>query len=224
MLSAVQGDKDEVVSTFSEMEKAPPAPTTQIPTALPAEEAEPVTPEMNLGEGAVAPLQPQHTDVGNFTREADAKLKEEGITQEQLDMVDSGDLAVAGKEKKGMEKMAKSEPATIQNFAKSEAGKVSGELKAEEKKERSALKTRRKNDLSGTSQKQKSTKSVLEKKREEVAAQINSIYTVAQKSVVKKLADLETKSMKSFDEGSSRATSQFEDQVKVNGAYNQHGD
>jgi len=215
VLSAVQGDKDEVVSTFSEMEKAPtPVPTTQTATALPAEEPETVTPEMNLGEGAVAPLQPQHTDVGNFTMEADAKLKEEGITQEQLDMVDSGDLAVAGKEKKAMEKMAKSEPASIQSFAKSEAEKVGGELKAEEKKERSALKTRRKNDLAGTSQKQKSTKRALEKKREEVAAQINSIYTVAQKSVVKKLTDLETKSMKSFDEGSSRATSQFEDQVK----------
>lgn len=215
VLSAVQGDKDEVVSTFSEIEKAPPpAPTTQIPAGLPAEEAEPVTPEMNLGEGAIVPLQPQHSDVSNFTREADAKLKEEGITQEQLDMVDSGDLAEAGKEKKGMEKMAKSEPASIQSYAKSEAEKVGGELKAEEKKERSALKTRRKNDLSDTSHKQKNTKNALEKKREKVAAQINSIYTVAQKSVIKKLADHETKSMKSFDEGSSRATSQFEDQVK----------
>ena len=58
---------------------------------------------MNLGQGAIAPLQPEHTDVSKFTNEADAKLKEEGVTQEQLDMVDSGDLATANKEKKGME-------------------------------------------------------------------------------------------------------------------------
>ncbi len=215
VMSVVQGEKNEVVSTFSEMEETPqPAPSEKISIPLPADEIEPVTPEMNLGLGAVAPLQPRHTDVSSFTKEADARLKEEGITQEQLDMVDSGDLATAGKEKKEMEKKAKSEPQSIQNFAGQEAEKVANELKGEEKKERNALKARRKADLSATSMKQKSTKSALEKKREEVAKQINSIYSTAQKSVVKKLADLETKSMKSFDEGSGAATSLFEDQVK----------
>ncbi|MEI7830106.1 MAG: hypothetical protein WCI31_10065 [Prolixibacteraceae bacterium] len=215
VMSVVQGDKNDVVSTFSEMEETPqPAPTEKISTPLPAEEKEPVTPEMNLGQGAIAPLQPQHIDVSNYTKEADAKLKEEGITQEQLDMVDSGDLATANKEKKGMEKMAKTEPQSIQNFASQEAEKVNSDLKGEEKKERNALKSRRKADLSATSMKQKNTKNALEKKREEVAKQINAMYSTAQKSVVKKLSDLETKSMKSFDDGSNAATSLFEDQVK----------
>jgi hypothetical protein len=215
VMSVVQGDKNEVVSTFSEMEETPqPATPEKISTPLPAEEKEPATPEMNLGQGAVAPLQSQHTDVSNYTKEADAKLKEEGITQEQLDMVDSGDLATANKEKKGMEKLAKTEPQSIQNFASQEADKVNSELKGEEKKERNALKARRKADLSATSMKQKNTKNALEKKREEVAKQINSMYSTAQKSVVKKLSDLETKSMKSFDDGNNAATSLFEDQVK----------
>ena len=199
VMSVVQGDKNEVVSTFSEMEETPqPAPAENISPPLPAEEKEPATLEMNLGQGAVAPLQPQHTDVGNFTKKADGKLKEEGITQEQLDMVDSGDLATANKEKKGMEKMAKSEPQSIQNFADQEAEKVNRDLKGEEKKERNTLNASRKADLSATSMKQKNTKNALEKKREEVAKQINSMYSTAQKSVVRKLSDLETKSMKNF--------------------------
>jgi hypothetical protein len=215
VLSSVQGDKDEVVTTFADLEKTPqPSPQVQKADALPPEEIEPATPEMNLGQGAIAPLQQEHTDVSNYSKEADSRLKEEGITQEQLDMVDSGDLAVAGKEKKAMEKMAKSEPQAIQNFARQEGDKVDSDLKKEEKKEREGLKSRRKNDLGAAKMKQKNTKGALEKKREEVAGQINSIYQVAQKSVVKKLSDLEAKSMKNFDEGTSKASSLFEDTVK----------
>jgi hypothetical protein len=215
VLSSVQNDKDAVVATFSDLENTPqPAPPEQTPTALPPEEIAQATPALNLGQGAIAPLQPEHTDVSNYAKEADAKLKEEGITQEQLDMVDSGDLATANKEKKGMEAKAKSEPLAIQSFARQEGEKVDRDLTKEEQKEREGLKARRKNDLGSTSQKQKNTKSALEKKREEVAGKINSIYTAAQKSVVKKLTDLETSSMKRFDEGNNKATSLFENTVK----------
>ncbi len=216
VLSSVQNDKDAVVSTFSDLENTPqPAPPEQTPTALPPEEIVPATPAMNLGQGAIVPLQQEHTDVSSYTKEADAKLKEEGITQEQLDMVDSGDLATANKEKKGMEAKAKSEPLAIQSFARQEGEKVERDLTKEEQKEREGLKARRKNDLGNTAQKQKATKSALEKKREEVAGKINSIYTAAQKSVVKKLTDLETNSMKRFDDGNNRATSLFENSVKT---------
>jgi hypothetical protein len=215
VLSSVQADKNAVVTTFLDIGNTPePAPHAQTVVALPAEEIETATPEMNLGQDAIAPLQPEHTDVSNYAKETDARLKEEGITQEQLDMVDSGDLATAGKEKKAMEKMAKSEPQAIQNFARQEGETVENDLKKEEKIERDKLKSRRKNDLGAAKLKQKSTKSVLEKKREEVAGRINSICQTAQKNIVKKLADLETKSMKNFDEGSTKATSLFEDKVK----------
>lgn len=215
VLSAVQNDKEAVVSAFEGMGNTPqPAPPGQAPKLLPPEEPEPAFATMNLGQGAIAPLQPEHTDTSSYTREADAKLKEEGITQEQLDMVDSGDLATAGKAKKELETKAKSEPAAIQAFARQESGQVEQTLVKEEKKEKENLLARRKKELRETSHKQKNTKTSLEKKREEVAGKINSIYTSAQTAVVKKLGDLETKSMKSFDEGNNLATSQFEDKVK----------
>jgi hypothetical protein len=214
VMQVVQGDKNAVVATFADMERTPaPAPPEQVPEPLPPPETAPGTAEMNLGQGAVAPLQQEHTDVSKYTKEADAKLTEEGVTQEQLDMVDSGDLATANKEKKGMQATAKTAPAAVQSFARQEAGKVDRDLKQEEKKERGALTAKRKAGLGGTAQKQKGAKSALEKKRDEVAAKINGIYKAAQDKVKKKLADLETQSMKRFDDGNAKATKAFEDNV-----------
>lgn len=215
VMQVVTGDKNAVVSTFADMgQTPPPAPPEHTPEALPPMELAPATPTMNLGQGAIAPLQPEHTDVSKYTKEADSKLKEEGVTQEQLDMVDSGELAEANKEKKGMEKTARTEPLAIRKSALQEATKVDAGLKQEEKKERSALSAKRKGQLGATGAKQKTAKSALEKKREEVSAKINGIYKAAQDKVKKKLADLETQSMKRFDDGNARATKAFEDNVK----------
>lgn len=212
---SITTDKNAVSGTFNEMGQTPaPAPTDVKPEALPPEEIAPVTAKMNLGTDTIAPLQKEHTDVSNFTKDADNKLKEEGVTQEQLDMVDSGDLATANKEKKGMEKKAKEEPVAINQFAKNENKKVDTELQKEENKGRDEIKNKRKQHLSATKQKQQGTKSELEKKRDEVANKINAIYTRAQTSVTKKLADLETQSMKRFDDGNAKATREFEDNVK----------
>ena len=215
VMQVVSGDKNAVVTTFADMgQTPPPAPPEHTPEELPPMEVAPGTPAMNLGQGAVAPLQPEHTDVSNFTKQGDAKLNEEGVTQEQLDMVDSGELAEANKEKKGMEKAAKTEPLAIQTFAKQEATKIDTDLKQDEKKERGALTAKRKNQLGATGKRQKTAKTALEKKREEVAAKINGIYKAVQDKVTKKLADLETLSMKRFDEGNDKATKEFEDNVK----------
>ncbi|HYV13308.1 MAG TPA: DNA/RNA non-specific endonuclease [Pyrinomonadaceae bacterium] len=214
VLKVVQTDKSAVVSTFQDMGTTPPpAPREFEPEPLPPPEATPGTAALTLGKDGIAPLQKEHTDLSNFTKEADSKLKEEGVTQEQLDMVDSGDLATANKEKKGMEKSAITEPLTVQKFSQEQNKKVENDLKQEETKKRSDMNSKRKAGLGVTGQKQKNTKSSLEKKREEVATKINGIYTTAQDKVKKKLADLETASMKRFDDGNNTATKYFEDTV-----------
>ncbi len=215
VMKVVQGDKNAVVETFADMERTPPpAPAEQTPEPLPPAETAPATAGMNLGQDAVAPLQKEHTDVSSYTKEADGKLKEEGLTQEQLDMVDNGDLAHANKEKKGMETTARQEPMAVQKFAQQETGKIDRDLKQEEKKERGALQAKRRSGLGATGQKQKHAKSSLERKRDEVAGKINGIYKTAQDKVRKKLADLETQSMKRFDDGNAKASKAFEDNVK----------
>lgn len=214
VMQVVQGDKNAVVGTFSDMERTPPAaPPEHAPEALPPPEPAPATGPLNLGRNAVAPLLPEHTFLGKFTSQADTRLREEGITQEQLDMVDSGDLAAAKKEKKGMEQAAKTEPQAIEKFSQQQGAKVDTELKQEEKLGRGKVSARRRDRLVGASQKQKQAKSALEKKRDEVAAKINGMHKAVQARVKKKLADLETKAMKRFDDGNDAATRAFEDNV-----------
>ncbi len=214
VLKVVQTDKNAVVGTFGDMEHTPPPlPPEHLPEELPPPEAAPPTGAMNLGQGAVAPLLPEHTDVSQYTKDADDRLKQEGVTQEQLDMVDSGDLADANKEKKGLEQAAKTEPHAVQNFAKDATAKVDRDLHQEEQAQRGALTAHRRQGLHRTGEHQKTAKSTLEKKRDEVAAKINGIYQTTQDSVKKKLADLETQSMKRFDDGNARASKAFEDNV-----------
>ncbi len=214
VMHVVLEDKNAVVSTFEEMGKTPPpTPREHEPEELPPPEPAPPTGNLELGKDSIAPLQKEHTDLSNFTKGADDKLKEEGVTQEQLDMVDSGDLATANKEKKGMEIAAKTEPLAVQKFARQQDDNVGKELKAEGDKQRQMMKAKRKGDLGATGNKQKKTKTALEKKREEVAAKINDIYTSAQDKVKKRLTSLEAESMKRFDDGNAKATREFEDNV-----------
>ena len=68
VLKVVQTDKNAVVSTFGDMEHTPPPlPPEHAPEELPPPEAAPPTGTMNLGQGAVAPLLPEHTDVSQIT-------------------------------------------------------------------------------------------------------------------------------------------------------------
>jgi len=214
VMAVVLQDKNAVVSTYQDLgQTPPPAPREHEPEELPPQEAAPGTAGMNLGKDAIAPLQKEHTDVSSYTKDADKKLEEEGVIQEQLDMVDSGDLAAANKEKKGMAKVAKQEPLAIQKFAQQQADSVDKDLKQAEDKQRQTMRAKRKSGLAATAKKQKTAKSELEKKREEVAAKINGIYTAAQDKVKKRLADLETESMKRFDDGNAKASKKFEDDV-----------
>jgi len=215
VLAVVQEDKNAVVGTFGAMAHTPaPAPPEQTATELPAVEAAPRTAPMNLGQGGIAALLKEHLDLGGYTTQADARLKEEGVTQEQLDMVDSGELAEANREKKGMEVEAKSEPLAVQQMARQEAAQVDKDLAQEEKLGRDAMHAKRRAGLNSTAQKQKGTKSALEKKRDAVAREINGRYEKAQASVTKKLDELEKQSMRRFDEGNARAAKRFEDNVK----------
>jgi hypothetical protein len=215
VLDVVQGDKNVTVATFGDVRLTPPpVPSGHEPVQLPPPEGAPATPAMHLGRGAIAPLLKEHTDVSDYTKKADAKLNEEGVTQEQLDMVDSGDLAEANKEKKGMTKMAATEPLAVQKMANDERTRVDSELAHEEHAERNALAGRRKTTLAVTGVKQKDTRTALEKKRDAVAKDINDRYKLVQDKVTKRLADLDGESMKRFDDGNTAAATEFEANVK----------
>ena len=214
VLAVVQADKDAVVGTFGDLRATPPpVPSDHEPTALPPTEQAPPTPVMHLGRGAIATLPKELTDVSTYTTQADARLKEEGVTQEQLDLVDRGDLAEANKDKKAMARQASAGPAAAQQLAQDERTRVDQELSRDEQTERGALAARRRSALAATGAKQKDTKSALERKREAVATEINGRYKTAQDKVTTRLTALEAQSMQRFDDGSAAAARDFEDDV-----------
>lgn len=214
VLGNVKKETDAVNKTYKEIENAPVAkPPEHTPTELPPREAAPVTPELNLGKEAVPPLKDSHTDFSKFEKDSDDLLQKEGITQEQMDMVDEGELAEANKERKGIKKNVAEEPAKIKEFAQQETQKVETDLKHEEKKDRAEMVQKRKKALSGTEGKQRKAKTAMELKREQVTQKINAIYEAAQRSVKAKLEKLEKDSLAAFDRGQELASIEFENEV-----------
>jgi hypothetical protein len=215
VMNMVQGHTNSVTDTFGEMDKPrPPAPPAHTPEALPPEEIAPGTPNLQLGAGAIAPLKPEHTDMSKFSKDSDDLLKKEEISQEQLDMVDSGDLAEANKDRKQLKKDVKDKPAAARKTAEHERKQVDTELQQDEQKGRGEIKNKRKQSLAATRGRQTGTKLTMQQKRQKVTDDIKAIYDKARNKVTTRLAELETQSMKRFDDGNATASKKFEDDVK----------
>ncbi len=214
ILSTVNADVGAVQDGYNDIEQPPAPKPSETPTELPPQEAAPTTAALNLGKGAVPNLQPEHTDVDEFGKQSDDLLVQEGIPEDQLEMVDSGDLADANAERKGLKKKIKEEPKKIQQAAKQETQDVEKGLQKEEAKGKSDMRQKRNAGLTGTKDKQQKTKSALELKREQVTAHINGIYERAKKSVTAKLANLEQQNLVAFDAGQQEASKLFEKEVK----------
>ncbi len=213
VLGEVNKDVSEVQNTYNAIEQAPEPKPPEPNAELPPVETAPATAQLNLGKEAVPPLAPEHTDFAEFDNQSDELLQKEEITQEQLDMVDSGDLAEANQERSGLKEKVANEPAKIQEFAHNETQQVETDLKQEEREQKKAMKQKRQEGLNKTKEKQGKTKTDLEKKREAVAQKINGIYERAQKSVKTKLDNLEKDSLARFDREQVIASKAFENEV-----------
>ncbi len=214
VLGRVRKDIDGVKKTYDKIETPPPAKKPEkAPEELPPEEVAPETPPLDLGKDAVPQLKKEHTDLSEFDRQSDELLEREGLKEEQLEMVDEGELLEAKKERKKLKQNAGTEPARLQDFAAQQALMVEKDLKEEEVKSRAEMRNKRLAGLSGAKEKQKKTKTALELKREAVTKRINSIYERAKKSVTEKLDNLEKQSLKAFDQGQAKASGEFEYEV-----------
>jgi hypothetical protein len=211
----VSADTQEVESTYDDVEGPVQAePPESEPEKLPEVEAAPPAPAVDPGEGVVGQVQPEHAHMSEFDKQSDDAVKKEGITDEQLDMVDEGDLAEANAERKKIKGMVKDAPAAIKETEAAEKQKVSQELAKEEQDTHRQMREERKTQLTGTRNDQKKAKTAIEKKREAVTLHMTSIYEQAKASVKLKLEELEKKSLADFDTGQAQATRAFEDNVK----------
>jgi phage-related protein len=214
VLGDVKSQTESVKSNYTGISDAKPVPSTETPEALPEVEKTEDPGKLGLGANTVPALKKEHTDLTEYSQQSDELVEKEGITEEQLEMVDEGDLAEAKKVKGEVKEKTKSEPEAVRNFAEAESTSVTKTLEKEEKDEKAAMKAKRTEALNATKKKQEGTKTGIEKKREDVALKINGIYQRAKDKVTTRLNDLEKSSLKKFDDGQAAASVTFEDSVK----------
>lgn len=213
VMGQVNSDVADVKAGYEGISKTPDAAPAEQGAPLPApEQAEQVAP-INMGAGVVPQIEKPELETKQYTSEVDNKLKDEGLTQEHLDLVDSGDLSTANKERKKLQQDVVSQPAEVQHMAAHEHTKVAAEMLAHETNSRAEMHGHRDQHLSKTAEKQQKAKEELERKRAEVAKNINDRYKACQTSIMSKLDNLEKSSLAQFDAGQAKATSEFEDQV-----------
>lgn len=214
VMKSMNKDIDAVKSTYNEVNTVPsPKVPDKQPVELPAIEVAPSTPELNLGKDAVPPVQNNQVDMEHHSKASDDLLEKEGISEENLAMVDKGDLAEAGKERKSLKKKVIDNPKQIQDDAKKKKEKVETDMKSEEKKDREAIEKKRKAELEGSKKDQEKTKSDLELKREKVTADIKKIYDDTKKKVDERLKRLDTENKDEFDHEQKKLSYRFEKNV-----------
>jgi hypothetical protein len=209
----VKGDVGSVKQSFGGVGKTPtPAPTPK-GSALPEAEAATPVEQINMGTGVLPAIEPAHLDTKDYLKQNDALLKQEELPQEHLDMVDTGDLAEANKQRAQLKVDAVAEPLALKEASAAEHKQLNSDMHAEEKQARSHMGKHRSGKLKDTGDKQKETKTKLEKEREATAKTINDKYTTCQTSIINKLDALEKDALARFDQGQAKATTDFEDQV-----------
>lgn len=209
----VTADSQEVKATYQQIENTPAAAPAEAAVELPALETAAATEPLNLGDGVVGEVTAEHTDLSEFQNEADNLMEKEGIKDEHLDMVDSGDLAEAKADRKEVKQTVKDGPKEVKALEQQQKQQVHQDLKHEELAGRRQMRAERNRQLLGSQGEQKKTKGKIEEKRQKVTEHINGIYALANSTVKQKLDDLEKKSLKDFDDGQASATSAFEENV-----------
>ena len=212
--SVIKVDSGNVTNTYGAI-KNPPAPQNG-PNAIPLggiEQAKP-TAKMDLGKDLIAPLQPQHTDFSSYEKQSDEALAKEGITDEHLNMVDSGELLEAKNNRQELKTTSKNANSEIDGVRKTATEKVDKRLKKEENFKRMQMQGARDKQLKDARNEQEQVKSELEKKREAVANKVQSMYTQTKTSVETKLNALNNSSLKTFESGQKKAAGEFENNVE----------
>ncbi len=214
VMKTVSADTDDVRTTYQQIE-TPPEPKPPVPPeTMPAIEEPTETAAVGAGEGVVGEVKAEHTDLSEFEAGSDDAMAKEGIKDEQLDMVDEGELAEAREARGSIKSKAKSGPREVKVLEQEQKAKVAADLRKEEVGAKAEMRNKRRKGLVGARDDQQKAKSKLELERQAVTDKINGIYKVANDAVKAKLADLERRSLADFDTAQKQATTAFENNVK----------
>jgi hypothetical protein len=213
VLKTVENKTNEISGTFEQLEhtEKPADPKKSIPIGN--IEKPTTTPVLGLGNDIIQPVSKDAVDLSAYVTESDNLLKKEGITEENLKMVDSGDLAEANKLRKEVTEKAETEPAKLVEEEKNLKDQSKVELDKKEQDERNKMRKEREAGLSSSLKKQEETKTAFEKKKQEVTEHINQLYEEANSKVQNRLAGLEKNAMVQFNSMEAAASTTFENNV-----------
>jgi hypothetical protein len=211
----VRGQTQQVQQTYQDIGDVPEQPKPPAAPPIPGPEAAPPTGAMKMGKELLPELPEEMTDLSHYENEADDMVAREGLDPEELAMVDSGPLAEANALRGQIKHKVQTAPGEIRQKEKDEKAFMEQELDADEKSSRTAMKVKRNNELGKVKETQDTKKKSEEEKRKTVTDEIQRIFREAKSTVTTKLENLETASLKQFDDGQKAAADKFEDTVKA---------
>ena len=213
--NTVQEKTQEINSNFSKINTVEKSADPKKATPLGEIEKAAPTPELNLGAALIPKLQEETLDLSNYTTESDNILKREGIKQEHLDMVDSGDLAEAKGLLDEVKTKSQQEPGALKKEEQEEHNKASQELSYHESLSKEKMEKERTGQLNENKKKMGGGVGSMETKRKEVTDHIQEIYENTNKKVQEKLDALKNEAFAAFDKEEKAASQKFSDNVKT---------
>ncbi|MBL0019380.1 MAG: hypothetical protein IPP17_23845 [Bacteroidetes bacterium] len=216
--SVVGGEVGKVKQTFGKIEQdAKPMDTPDAVELKPVPSAKD-TAKLALGQDAVPAIPEEMSNMNSYQDDMDAVMAEEGITEEQMAMVDSGPLAEAQQGRAELREKVANAPTEMQEGARKQAKTVESEMDKEEDTARTEMKNKRKDNLENVHGEKQKTKTKLEEEREKVTKQIQSMYQTTEDNVKTRLNNLEKENEERFAKAVVKFTEEFKTEVdtKVN--------
>lgn len=223
---SLKGEMQGEVKTEQDKSQAPLEKATEAAPDATAATPKSVTP-LTPNDPGVAPVNPEaqkaapkpkgqgefETPVQESSQAMDQQMTDAGITEEQLEKSNEPAFLGAVKAKKEAETSAQKAPKAYRQFEKTQVSKAEGEAKTAAQQQLAAMHGERSTVLGEVNQEQGQTKTEDEQKRDQVAKDIETIYTETQTSVGNILSGLDGDVTKIFDEGATAAKKAFEDYV-----------
>lgn len=214
VLDAVGHEVNNTQQELGQMGKTPKPLDLGTPTPLPAPEVAPPTQRLQLGKNAVPDISDEKVDMTKFTDDIGGAQAEEGISDEQLSMVDSGPLLRAQESKDEAGEKAGAAPNALKAYAAERKRRVEADMDLEENVARKDMRSKRDQEMDGAQKDQKKAKTKIEKERARVGKKINEIYGQIQEKVNQKLTDLERYNEETFNSKQDQYTKEFKRQVE----------
>ena len=214
--SMIKSQTSKVQGTYKAVENAPKASAKPPEGVIPDLEQAPETEGLKLGEGMVPPVPEEQVDFSEYEKSTDDMVKNElqdPKLEAEFEKAEAGPFAEARAERDGIKTNAKQFPKEAKAEQKKQQADVDKNLQDEETSDKKKMQEERKKGLTDAQNKQKEAKTGVEKKKLEISNKINGIYDKANKTIQKKLKDLEEQSLKNFEKGEKNAIDKFDRDV-----------